>query len=129
MKKGVVLLVIIGIMMVVFILALVALYLMTNESRIAEHKIKRGRALSAAQAAINQTLERLRKGESPDAINGTTVTIGDSAEQGYPIDVTLQIGSPIDGTDTAFDGIRPFAGCHIHARKRTVCRRIGGSGP
>ena len=63
MKKGVVLVVIIGIMAVISALALAALHLMTQESRIVEHKIKRNRAFYAAQAGMVLALEKLRKGD------------------------------------------------------------------
>lgn len=62
MKKGVVLVVVIGVMLVIFTLALAALFLMTQESRIAEHKIKRTKAFFAAQAGMVLVLEKLRLG-------------------------------------------------------------------
>ena len=62
MKKGVVLVVVIGVMLVIFTLALAALFLMTQESRIAEHKIKRTKAFFAAQSGMVLALEQLRKG-------------------------------------------------------------------
>ena len=69
MKKGVVLVVIIGIMVVISTLALAALYLMSQESRIVEHKIKRTGAFYAAQAGMVLALEKLRKGDwAPHAV-------------------------------------------------------------
>jgi Tfp pilus assembly protein PilX len=62
MKKSVILVVVVGIMLVLSTLALVALSLMTSESRIAEHKIRRTRAYYAAQAGIVDGLEQLRRG-------------------------------------------------------------------
>ncbi len=62
MKKGVILIVVIGILIVVFTLALVALYLLTQESRIAEHKIRRIAGVFTARAAMVHTLEELRRG-------------------------------------------------------------------
>jgi len=61
MRKGVVLVVVIGIMLVVFTLALAALYTMTTESRIAEHKIMRTRAYYAIQAGTILGREMLRR--------------------------------------------------------------------
>ena len=98
MKKGVVLVVVIGVMLVIFTLALAALFLMTQQSRIAEHKIKRTRAFFAAQAGMVYALEQLRKGVaivSPHSVSPTTPT------QGYPLDanITVNAGAGVDGTD------------------------------
>ena len=62
MKKGVVLVIVMGVMLVVFTLALVALFLMTQESRVAEHKIKRMRGYFAAKAGVVDAYEQLRVG-------------------------------------------------------------------
>lgn len=78
-KRGVVLVVVIGVMFVIITLALSALFLMTQESRIAEHKIKRIRAFFAAQAGIVQALDSLRQGVTPPS----TIYIG-SGISGYP---------------------------------------------
>ncbi|MBN3041285.1 MAG: hypothetical protein JW867_09150 [Candidatus Omnitrophica bacterium] len=75
MKKGIVLAVVIGIMVVLSTLALVALYLMTQEARITEHKIRRIRAFFTARAAMVQALEDLRNGVSVGTINSTTVCL------------------------------------------------------
>ena len=79
MKKGVVLVVVIGVMLVIFTLALAALFLMTQESRIAEHKIKRTRAFFAAQAGMIFALDSLRNGANPSG----TINIG-AGITGYP---------------------------------------------
>ncbi|MCK9615457.1 MAG: hypothetical protein M0R48_08135 [Candidatus Omnitrophica bacterium] len=74
MKKGIVLITVSGIMLVVTILAVVALNLMTAESRTAEHKLRRIRGYFAAQGAIVHALERLRREGTANAtitaING-----------------------------------------------------------
>jgi hypothetical protein len=107
MRKGVVLVVVIGIMMVMFILGLVVLYLMTQESRLAEHKIKRNRAFFAAQAATVHAMARLRQGHAPEDISRDDLNnLGDPADQGYPIDVDIEIGDPIDAPGTAIHGTR-----------------------
>ncbi|MEI8350471.1 MAG: hypothetical protein WCI77_10020 [Candidatus Omnitrophota bacterium] len=61
MKKAAVLVVVIGVMFAICILAVVALNLMTQESRIAEHKIKRMRAFYAAQSGQIDAQEKLRR--------------------------------------------------------------------
>jgi hypothetical protein len=53
---------VLGIAFTISILAIVALNLMTQEARIAEHKIHRIRASFAARAGIVDVLERLRRG-------------------------------------------------------------------
>jgi len=97
MRKGVVLVVVIGVTLVIFTLALAALLLMTQESRIAEHKIKRNRAFFAAQAGMVDALEDLRKGVSPAG----TINIG-SGITGYP-----STGLPVVITYTAGAGTGP----------------------
>ena len=67
-----------GVTLIIPTLALVALSLMTQESRLAEHKIKRMRAFFAAQAGMVHGIEELRKGNVPSSI-----TIG-AGETGYP---------------------------------------------
>jgi len=61
MKKGLVLVMVSGIMVVITILAVAALNLMTVESRTAEHKIRRTRAYFAAQAGVVDRFEALRR--------------------------------------------------------------------
>jgi hypothetical protein len=62
MKKAVILVIVLGVMLVISILAVVALNLMSQESRIAEHKIRRLRAFYAAEAGKVDALEQLRRG-------------------------------------------------------------------
>jgi len=100
MRKGVILMVVIGVMMLVLVWVLVSLYFMTQESRIAGHKIRRTRAFFAAKAGIIHALEELRKGNNPD---GETLQIGDPATT-----ITITVGAPIvDGS--ALDGTRPIS--------------------
>ncbi len=80
--------IVIGIMFVVSALALAVLYLMTQESRIAEHKIRRMRVFYAAKAVVVHALEGLRKGDiSKPSDTGSTypIRVG-SGEVGYPSD-------------------------------------------
>lgn len=80
MKKGVVLVIVIGVLFVIFTLALTVLYLMTQESRIAEHKIRRSKAHFAAQAGIVDAFEQLRKGTKPLPTIGTPTTYSFAVE-------------------------------------------------
>ena len=103
-KKSVVLIVVIGVLVVVFTLALVALYLMTQEARIAEHKIRRTRGVFAARAGMVHALEQIRTGAyqastAPHCAGGTlcteTISVGDSATHGYPLSVTITYDSSV----------------------------------
>lgn len=88
-RKGVVLIIVLGVMVVLSILALVAVNLMTQESRVAEHKINRIRASYAAQAGYIDALERLRRG----VIARPPV--------GAPVHYTINIGAGMAGYPAA----------------------------
>ncbi len=81
MRKSVVLTVVIGIMLVILALAFAALHLMTQESRIVEHKIRRTKAFFASQAGMVDALDRLRKGTVVLPTIGSPTT--------YPLSETL----------------------------------------
>jgi len=113
MRKGVILVVVIGIMLVIFTLALAALFLMTQQSRIAEHKIKRSKAFFAAQAGMVLALEQLRlgvwvpgntyclsNGIVPNP-SGCFATVVDSSSPRLPYDAVIVVGalgSGVSGT-------------------------------
>jgi Tfp pilus assembly protein PilX len=109
-KKGVVLVVVIGVLLVLSILALVAVNLMSQESRIAEHKIRRIRAFYAAQAGEVDGLERLRRGTIalPTPGNPTIYTINIGAglvgypAAGYPVNIRVTVRGDISDPDPAF---------------------------
>lgn len=65
MKKGVALLIVLGTLIIIITLAFAALALMTQESRVAEHKIKRYRAFGAVQAGYVNAFNRIVNGVSP----------------------------------------------------------------
>lgn len=99
MKKGFVLIMVVGIMFVLTILAFAALSLMTTESRVAEHKIRRTRAYYAAQAGVVDGLEQIRRGiQALPTVPGipTTYTLGTTVNGYAPtIIIVLRPGSPI----------------------------------
>ena len=113
MRKGVILVVVMGVMMVLLIWAFAAMYFMTTESRLAGHKMKRAQAVLAAQSGIIQTMEQLRKGADPTTLNGQQITItnlrhrsdGTSYNAPIGVDITIQ-DPPITGTGTILDGTR-----------------------
>lgn len=88
MRKGVILVVVIGIMLVILTLALAALHLMAQESRITEHNIKRTRAFYAAQAGMIYALEELRKGTDPSGAINIGAGISGYPPAGLPVTIT-----------------------------------------
>lgn len=98
LKKAAVLIVVLGTMLVLTILALVAVNLMTQESRIAEHKIRRIQAFYAAQGAIVHATERLRRNGTAAAtladINDDDPSIG-----GIPTDITVSAADVTEPSD------------------------------
>lgn len=79
-KKSAVLIVVLGVMLILTILALVAVNLMTQESRVAEHKIRRIQAYYAAQGGTVHAIERLRREGAATGtinnINGNPINVG-----------------------------------------------------
>ncbi|MCF7886990.1 MAG: hypothetical protein K9L71_01065 [Candidatus Omnitrophica bacterium] len=83
MKKGVVLIIVFGILIVVFLLAIAAINLIRQQSKVTEHKISRRYKLLTVQAGMIHAMEELRKGNiaapynasMPTSINGYTPEI------------------------------------------------------
>jgi Tfp pilus assembly protein PilX len=103
-RKAVVLVIVLGIALVVSTLVLAALSLMTQESRVAEGKIKRIRAFYAVQAGMVNAVEDLRKSNSIGG-SGTLNTIYVGAglngypTLGIPVNIQRANGVGIGGTD------------------------------
>ncbi|MFA5270844.1 MAG: hypothetical protein WC412_00690 [Candidatus Omnitrophota bacterium] len=104
MKKAVVLIMVIGVMFVLTILAVVALNLMTTESRVAEHKIRRTRAYYASQAGIVDGLERLRIGDLATPAPGTGIAycLGEQVNTYIPVVVIVSRGANFIVSTAAF---------------------------
>lgn len=68
MKKGIVLLTVIAILIIIIILSWVSVCIMTQQSKLAEHKIKRAGAMNAAQAGVIHVFERLRREGTGNAV-------------------------------------------------------------
>ncbi|MCD6539221.1 MAG: hypothetical protein J7K37_00745 [Candidatus Omnitrophica bacterium] len=66
MKKSVALVIVWGLVIIIALLSIGAIYLMGNQTFVAEHKIRRLRAYYTAKAALIHALEELRKGRNPD---------------------------------------------------------------
>ncbi|MCF7872810.1 MAG: hypothetical protein K9L80_01205 [Candidatus Omnitrophica bacterium] len=104
MKKGVVLIIVFGVLIVISLLAITAINLMRQQSKITEHKISRRRKLLAAQAGMVHAYEGLRRGiapyDNPPPINDS-INVGSA-----PHALTVQIrvlapgGSAVIGGNT-----------------------------
>lgn len=97
--KAVVMITVIGIMLMISSLAVAALTIMSQQSRVNEGKIKRMRTRYAIQAGIVHGMELMSKGTFPAA--GTSITIGNGIP-GYPpggiqVSITAQSGAACDG--------------------------------
>jgi Tfp pilus assembly protein PilX len=75
-KKGVILAITAIMLIVISLLALVALFVMTQEARVAEHKIKRIRAYYAAKAGLVYAFEMINRG-SATATTVPPLDVGD----------------------------------------------------
>jgi len=96
-----VLVLVIGILVVIFALALLATMVMTQEARIAEHKIRRIRAFFAAQAGMVYAMEQLRNGNDP---SGTPAFYIGQNIVGYPPGTGLGVDIEYSPTDISGPG-------------------------
>ncbi|MBD3264339.1 MAG: hypothetical protein GF375_04470 [Candidatus Omnitrophica bacterium] len=92
MKRGVVMVVVIGILMIIFILIAGALALMNQETYTAEHKIGRMRAFYAAQAGMARSFEDLMSNPQVDPSGNPAFTVGSTivgySSTGMPVRIT-----------------------------------------
>ena len=108
-KRGIVLFIVLGTLLVVVSLATVILSLILSHSRLTHHQTSRIQAYYAALAGMNYALERLRSGDvnwipSPDtAPNTRTRTLCKSScdvidgDIPYPVTITIEAaGTSID---------------------------------
>lgn len=103
MKKGVILVVVMGVFIVLATLAIVVVSVMSQEARVAEHKMKRMRAFYAAKAGVVHAFARLKAGHTHGAIETADLdldTDGDGTDDTH-VDITIDpviSGGPYDGT-------------------------------
>lgn len=64
-KRGVALYLVLAVLLMVVILANIILGLVSSQSRLTQHKVKRIQAYYAAQAGVNYALEMLRLNQTP----------------------------------------------------------------
>ncbi len=99
-KKGIVLIIVMGIMIAIVFLALGVSYVLSQQARVAEHKIKRMRAYYAAMAGVVYAFDKLRNGTNPDK---ASFKIGNGI-YGYPsgglkVKIAKKDNKGPDGTD------------------------------
>jgi len=98
LRKSIVLVVVVGLMFVIFSLTFAALYLMTQESQVAERKVRHARIFYAAQAGMVDALERLRTGAlALPTIGNPTISSLAGLGAGIP-------GYPVDGSGATIIG-------------------------
>ncbi len=91
-RKGVVLLLLLGTLLITTSLAGIATYIVVTQSRLSQHQINRIKAYYAALAGINLAMEKLRVGAW-----GTTV--------GVPYTLCNNTGCDAYDYDIPFDGV------------------------
>ncbi len=68
-KKGVILFIVIGVIMVVAMLSIVILRIISNQSRLTHHQLSRIQAQYAAKAGVLYALDKLRRNDDPSWTN------------------------------------------------------------
>ena len=104
MRRGVILIVVMGITLVLCALGLAAVMIMSQGSLLTEHKIKRIRSYYAVQAGIIDAFEQLRKGLINPTIGSPVTYQITNFGQGipfYPSDGTSVVGYTITITAVA----------------------------
>jgi len=92
---------VIGVMLSIFFLCWGVLYLMSQQARMTEHKIKRMRAYYAAMSGVAYAFDQLRQGINPSG--SPALSIG-SGIYGYPagglgVNIQVNSGAGVSGTD------------------------------
>ena len=82
MKKGIILITVIGIFVVITLLALATMSVMRQQGKMTEHKIKKIRAFYAAHAGVVYAFEGIGDGTITDGVPAS-FNIGNGI-QGYP---------------------------------------------
>ena len=93
MRKGIVLLIVLGLVLVLSLLAWIAAQFMTQQAYQNEHKIRRIQAFFAAQAGVVHAIEKLRNNQYPSFPASETISFGDSSNRYYPYNVDIDIGA------------------------------------
>ncbi len=92
MRKGIILLIVLGLVLVLSLLSWIAAQFMTQEAYHNEHKIRRIQAFFAAQAGVVHAIEKLRNNEYTGFPASETISFGDGTYRHYPYQVDIDIG-------------------------------------
>jgi len=92
MKKSIALVFVWGIIIMIALLSIGAIYLMGNQAFVAEHKIRRLRAYYTAKAGLIHALEELRRGRN---LTNTSIRLN-----GMNAAITVNPGGPYPGCRT-----------------------------
>ena len=100
-KKSIVLVIVMGIVIVIAFLALAVAYLLSQQARIAEHKIRRMRAYYAAMAGVVYAFDEARNGTLPTGNSSTKVGNGiyGYPPGGFAVDITRTANAGPNNTD------------------------------
>ncbi|OPX30758.1 MAG: hypothetical protein B1H08_00885 [Candidatus Omnitrophica bacterium 4484_171] len=80
-KKSIVLVIVMGIVVIITFLCLATAYLLSQQARVAEHKIRRMRAYYAAMAGVVYAFDKARNGILP--AGNSSIKVGNGI-YGYP---------------------------------------------
>ena len=92
MRKGIILLIVLGLVLVLSLLAWMAAQFMTQEAYQNEHKIRRIQAFFAAQAGVVHAIEKLRNNQYASFPANETISLGDGTQRYYPYEVIIDVG-------------------------------------
>ena len=102
MKKGVALVIVWGILLMITTLALAAIYLMGNEARVSEHKVRRTIAYYLAQAALVYAFDNLRNNSNWGGDPNFQLSSGEDLN----FSANITVGNTITNTNTILDGTK-----------------------
>jgi len=100
-KKSIVLVITMGIVIIITFLCFAAAFFLSQQARVAEHKIRRMRAYYAAMAGVVYAFDNAKNGTLP--VGHSSVKIGNGV-YGYPVggftvDINRTTGSGPNNTD------------------------------
>jgi len=98
--RGIALILVLAFILAIVVIANIALFIMSSQTRFTQHQVERIRVYYAAQAGINYALEQLRTGVwGAGAYTLGTCDPGpcDVPDLDIPFQVNITIGAPVGG--------------------------------
>jgi len=105
-KKGIVLVVVMGALVVMCLLALIAIKLATQRVELSDQRVKALKAQFALQAGVVDAVEKLRKGNLPTLGNPLEYSL-DSEINGFSVGITVKV----KGEDSSCPSTAPSDYC------------------